>query len=356
MAHAIVGLNYLGIFAASCSESPPGDRIKRESGESPEQSRCCKPIRICPIKATAQKVGRRTERVSQKTCKTCDSYAAAILEERISGIAEKAFSPHSIPLLLRLLPGFSNLFYFTTMGKNKCLFLAVLMGLATVSCQNDGENANEYTLDAYGLLTEPESVFLGTDTTKVAGYYYAQDITIGEFVVAHSFGAWGFGEGFTYSNCTDDTTPGYNNMSAITKKGVKGDTYFISNAGGWDTPARISFKDGKAYKAIECFVTNSTYAYLALNGNDGVGVAKTDWGKDDWFKLTVTGFNGDSETGKVEFLLADGLNIVDSWQQIDLRKLGMVTRIVFTLSSTDNGDWGMNTPCYFCLDRLTVSE
>jgi len=30
-----------------------------------------------------------------------------------------------------------------------------------------------------------------------------------------------------------------------------------------------------------------------------------------------------------------------------------VKRIVFNLNSTDQGDWGMNTPAYFCLDDLS---
>ena len=122
-------------------------------------------------------------------------------------------------------------------------------------------------------------------------------------------------------------------------------------------PAEISFKDGKAYKAKECYVTNSTYAYLAIRDQNvgGYGSVK-EWTKDDQFKLTITGYNGEQETGHVDFLLADGLDIVSTWQQVDLTKLGEVTRIAFTMSTTDIGQNGMNTPLYFCLDQLTVTE
>ena len=124
-------------------------------------------------------------------------------------------------------------------------------------------------------------------------------------------------------------------------------------------PSDITFKDGKTYKAKECYVTNSTYAYLAIKDhNDGNGeyAMVKEWTADDKFTLTITGYNGDDVTATVTFPLADGFNIVDTWQKIDLTSLGEVTRISFSLSSTDNGQWGMNTPSYFCLDQLTVTE
>jgi hypothetical protein len=63
------------IFATSCSDAPSGCRINRESGENPEQTRCCKPSKKgCPITTSATALlgweGGQTG-VSQKTCKTC---------------------------------------------------------------------------------------------------------------------------------------------------------------------------------------------------------------------------------------------------------------------------------------------
>ena len=55
-------------------------------------------------------------------------------------------------------------------------------------------------------------------------------------------------------------------------------------------------------------------------------------------------------------MLADGLDIVDSWQRVDLSSLGNIDKIIFELTSTDMGEYGMNTPSYFCLDRLTVAQ
>ena len=246
--------------------------------------------------------------------------------------------------------------------------MALTMGFVFVSCDkdnNDSEDAvKSYTLSA--SLNQANSVYLGTDKSDPYGdptyQYYKQPITIDPFILTHSFTDYGFGEGFTYTNTTDKTTPGYMNLSAITANGFKTNTYFIANAGGYGLVAEITFKDGKAYNAKECYVTNSTYAYLAIkdhnDGNDTPYVKE--WTEDDTFTLTITGYNGTEKTASVDFLLANGNDIVNTWQQVDLTKLGKVTKIQFSMSSTDESIYGgisyMNTPAYFCLDQLTVTE
>lgn len=238
------------------------------------------------------------------------------------------------------------------------LFAALSMGLALVSCEKENPEVRSWTLDANGLLTKENSYFVGTDRSVPSGYYYSENITIGKFVLSHSWGDYGFGEGFTYTNYTDSATPGYTNLSAITADGVGGSTYFVANAGEFSTtPAMISFADGKSYRPLECYVTNSTYAYLAMkDGNPGYGTLDP-FKQGDRFKLIITGYDGDNVTGKVTFYLASGTDIVNTWEKIDLSRLGTVTRMVFSLESSDvDPIFGMNTPSYFCLDRLTVSE
>ncbi|MEZ4565949.1 MAG: DUF4465 domain-containing protein [Desulfobacterales bacterium] len=36
--------------------------------------------------------------------------------------------------------------------------------------------------------------------------------------------------------------------------------------------------------------------------------------------------------------------------------LGMVKELTFSLSSTDTGDYGMNTPAYFAMDNFDESD
>ena len=112
--------------------------------------------------------------------------------------------------------------------------------------------------------------------------------------------------------------------------------------------------------AVGCYVCNNPYAYYAIQkGNPPA--RKFEQG--DWFKLVAHGLDGqDKETGTVEYYLADYRSanadewtLNDSWQWFDLSSLGQVASIYFTMESSDTGEWGMNTPSYFCLDKLTVS-
>lgn len=112
--------------------------------------------------------------------------------------------------------------------------------------------------------------------------------------------------------------------------------------------------------AVGCYVCNNPYAYYTIQkGNPPA--RKFEQG--DWFKLVAHGLDGqDKETGTVEYYLADYRSdnadewtLNDSWQWLDLSSLGQVASIYFTMESSDTGEWGMNTPSYFCLDKLTVS-
>ncbi len=82
----------------------------------------------------------------------------------------------------------------------------------------------------------------------------------------------------------------------------------------------------------------------------------------DWFKLSITGKNSETETAVVDYYLADYRfdnhtkdYIIQTWQWIDLSTLGAVDTLVFQLSSSDVGEWGMNTPAYFALDQLLIT-
>jgi hypothetical protein len=80
---------------------------------------------------------------------------------------------------------------------------------------------------------------------------------------------------------------------------------------------------------------------------------------EDWFELKIEGFNGISSTGEVRVMLADSSNtppnILETWQTVDISSLGDVTKLTFTLNSSDVGDYGMNTPSFFALDNIVFN-
>lgn len=180
----------------------------------------------------------------------------------------------------------------------------------------------------------------------------------GSYIFPNSYNAdWGSWSGFSISNMTDSVTRGYNNQySAVVGSGAGGSkNYAVVYVQG---SQQVTFKDPQMVSG--CFVTNSTYAYYAVKDGDDFSkkFGGTDGTDPDYFKLVVTGKNlFGQDAGKVEFFLADyrfqesdSDYVVDTWEWMDLSKLGVLTSLTFHLESTDQGIWGMNTPAYFCID------
>lgn len=116
---------------------------------------------------------------------------------------------------------------------------------------------------------------------------------------------------------------------------------------------KISREDGDDFEPLSVCLTNTAYAYWAMKKGDSFAHAFT---AKDKFTVKIHGVKGANETGVVEVVLADGTDILRTWKKCDLRSLGEVDYIYFTMTTTDMtvsdaGSW-MNTPAYFALDRL----
>lgn len=172
---------------------------------------------------------------------------------------------------------------------------------------------------------------------------------------------WGsYWSGWSFSNFTDVTTPGFeNDLSAYSLPGGGGfnsANYAVGTAFN-NGDSTITLPEG--YRPDSVMITNTTYAALAIR--DGYFVA-TAFEPGDWFKLTITGYNDANETtGFVDFYLANYTSPeslpVSEWTNVDLSSLAAdTTKLSFGLSSTDNDPvWGMNTPAYFALDNLVLN-
>lgn len=72
----------------------------------------------------------------------------------------------------------------------------------------------------------------------------------------------------------------------------------------------------------------------------------------DKVSLLIYGVKDGIRTEPVELVLGQCSNgsttVVDSWQTVDVRALGEVEYIYFQMTSTDTGEYGINTPTYFC--------
>lgn len=178
-------------------------------------------------------------------------------------------------------------------------------------------------------------------------------------------GFWSYG--FAYSNMTDSVTSGYmNQYSAKAARGYGGsDDYTVAYCFDPNTytNSMVAKLNGAAvnHPVSGFYVTNSTYAYNSMRDGD---MFARKFHNGDWFKLTVKGFSGGVLlSDSVTFYLADFLfpdttmnYIVKTWEWVNLAPLGNVDSLQFSLSSTDNNMYGMNTPAYFCIDNFTTDE
>lgn len=244
------------------------------------------------------------------------------------------------------------------------LYACLCVGLW--SCSNDDEPTvpakQEVAVSFEDKLTEPNTSFAPTEGEDYGdwGYKLTSFTDSKSLVECNSyFSNWGFGGGFTYTNTTDVTTPGYSNLSAITGKGKDGSVYLtvaLSN------PTKLTNLQAATYQFKGAYITNTTYAYLAVkDGNDGSGYVKGPFEDGDYFTVTAIGHAvSGEEVGRSTFYLADyrdgKSSVVNTWEWFDWTPLANAAYVTFEMESTDTGDYGMNTPNYFCLDGITLVE
>ena len=233
--------------------------------------------------------------------------------------------------------------------------------MAAVAAMSMGTMALGNVADFDDLTLAAESYWNGSDGS--GGF------TSGAASFNNSFTDWGGGitswEGFAYSNLSQETPPLTGlaaQYTAVPGSGQASANYAIGYV-GWAEPPTMTLNE--SVHLGEAYFTNNNYAYYAmLNGN---GFSKKFGGATgddaDWFLLTIEGFDGANDsTGAVEFYLADYRfadnsqdYIVAGWTLVDLSGLGEVAKLTFNLSSSDVGDYGMNTPAYFAVDSFVAT-
>ncbi len=209
----------------------------------------------------------------------------------------------------------------------------------------------------------------GVDTTynNGSGDYHTSVFGGASFYNYHAWDIWGhYWDGWAYSNRTDTGSTGTDGQytARADPAGGQGDSnYGVAYCGYYGRVPTVTFDE--PHFLDSAYFTNNAYAYHSmLNGDAFAKKFGGATGNDkDWFLLTITGFDaGGTETGAMEFYLADYRfensdedYIINDWTWKDLTGLGdNVSSLQFTLTSSDTGGWGMNTPAYFAMDNLTV--
>jgi hypothetical protein len=132
--------------------------------------------------------------------------------------------------------------------------------------------------------------------------------------------------------------------------------------------AAFYFEDENEHRVGSLSVTNSTLAFLVMRFGTADGISRfgvTSNNEPDWFLLTIEGFTAQGiKSGEVKTYLADfrfpnnrDNFILSTWRSIDLRELGMINRVVLTLTSSLNDDQGqILTPPFVCIDNIKIVE
>ena len=159
--------------------------------------------------------------------------------------------------------------------------------------------------------------------------------------------------GGVVTNITDTEFKDYTDAYKSAAGGAyAGKNYVVWYADAW-TPNVIKLKEATVVPGM--YVCNNVYTLSSMK--DGDAIAGEPFGAEDWLLLTIGGsLEGKAVNTTVEFYLGKGTNFVTNWTYVDLSKLGKVDELSFTMSGSRTGDYGLNTPSYFCIDNLGAKK
>ncbi len=211
------------------------------------------------------------------------------------------------------------------------------------------DTATEYALGTGGYYTGMNA----TDSTAYSTF------TSGSLVFSmYGNNSWSYWEQFGFSNQTDTAfSSAYNvdeQLRVITGGGADNSaTYAVAYCGYYGVPT-ITYLGEDSVTFSGMYITNTAYTYSSLTNGDGFAHAHA---TGDWLMVTITASNGNSiDYYLSDFTSADSTEhyIVDTWQWVDLTSLGKTSSLSFSMSGSDSGDYGLNTPAYFALDNVTA--
>ena len=199
-------------------------------------------------------------------------------------------------------------------------------------------------------IAQAESCWQGADAPVVGwNNWKSGDYNFQSYYGGNS----GYGDyysAFTVTNETANTSTGYTEAYRSAKGGAyEGENFVVWNLNYYGTDS-ITFE---AQKIQGFFVNNTAYAVNSMCNGD---YSAKKFGADDWFKLTITGQKNKVDGATVDFYLAKDGKYVNEWTYVDLTSLGVIDAIKFSMSSSDTGMYGMNTPAYFAMDNFGVAK
>lgn len=246
---------------------------------------------------------------------------------------------------------------------------ALLSAGMFVSCSSDPDYDDTEILNVSDAQLPYSTDGIWMDNNK------NQNLNIDDYIFTHSVDENGIVYGFTPSKISDTSlhTPLYSFPYASASGGGitgKGSQYLV---GYWpeflDADCSCPYQhyctvypeDGDTFKPESVMVCNTTYMkYAALEGTD----YSPKFSVGDYVTLIAHGVHLDGTEQEAVFYLVniESDNVEDgilmAWDTFDLSGLGACVSVYFTMDCSDNlkGEWGINVPTYFCLDKFILKD
>lgn len=242
--------------------------------------------------------------------------------------------------------------------KKRLLVASTLIALTNLQAQT--------TVDFEDLsLPAADTFYTGED---LAGQFSSGNVV---FQNQYETTQWGYSwSGFAYSNMTDNQTPGFGNQySSFAGSGADNSENYAVYYNG-DT---LVFP-GSGVNLGEVQITNTSFAGISMRDGDqfakqfgspnGADGQPDGTNGEDFFYVTISGWDQQGQNvGSIDIYLADfrfsDANddyILQDWTTFDLSALNGSKYFTFEFTSSDVGQFGINTPLYFAMDNLVYTE
>lgn len=223
------------------------------------------------------------------------------------------------------------------------------------------ENTYDISDISFDYQTDVDSFFNGS--SHDGGFVQGSTVFVNDFNKA-----WNSWTGWSMSSMADTVDATYNNQySCISGSGFNRSETYLTGYKHCSVlfPYVSKTHFNTAYRSFFVGINNATYAYKTmLDGNNFAkkfgGVSGND---EDFLVLKVVGtlYSGE-KTDTIEHYLADFRSddnskdyIQKQWSYLNLSPIVQgkaVVRLDFWIEGSDTGQYGLNTPAYFCMDNM----
>lgn len=210
---------------------------------------------------------------------------------------------------------------------------------------------SSFTADFEELLAKADSFLNGSTTAPEPRVFTSNGV---EFTSVYDTAYGGYWkEGFAVSSTTDSVTKDFSNLyTAIPAKGALDSRVYL--IGQQDASFSLPVTTGYAPALKSIYITNTAYAYGTMLDGNGFSPKFSSQRKDS-FVLFIYPKGNNNDSVRVD--LANFTN-TDTTKNFILRDWVKVTipngfnGARFKLVSSDNGQFGMNTPAFFAMDHV----